>query len=416
MSSSRELPELGDSIQALTKAISDHLKGAGLPQPSSKSGDGFGSNLYPKAIQDSRAELLDTLDELRTLILGPTSYLYFNAVLSVSPSQCILYRRLISNAYIYTQPSWTATFVVLYRYRIAYHVPDGDGISYADLADKSGLDDSDLRRILRTAISLRIFEEDSEGCVRHNAVSKTLATNPAHDGIGFFMEEYMPAALKLADTLQRFPGSQRAGESAVAMANGSEGDRDIFSLISDDTPRVERLANAMSFMTTVPETSFSNFVANVPWTPGQQHAQICECPKVVVDVGGSRGDLCEALLLAYPQIEKVVVEDLPEVTKSNVERGSPGELSERIHYQPYDFFTEQVVKNADVYLFSNVFHDWSDTYAVQMLRNQIPALKPGARIVINDICIDTTRGQNSVILQAQWYVDHETKDLCLMSR
>lgn len=305
------------------------------------------------------------------------------------------------------QPSWTATFIVLYKYRIAYHVPDGGSISYDALAEKCGLDESDIRRIIRTAISLRIFEEDSGGCVRHNAVSKTLATNPAHDGIGFFMEEYMPAALKLPDTLGRFPGSQRAGESAVAMANGSEGNRDIFSLIANDTGRVKRLANAMSFMTTVPETSFSNFVANVPWTLGPKDTQIRECPRLIVDVGGSRGDLCEALLLAYPRIEKAVVEDLPEVINANLERGPPGELAERIHYQPYDFFTEQVVKSADIYLFSNVFHDWSDSYAVQMLKNQIPALKPGARILINDICIDTTRGHNNVILQAQWSVKPE---------
>lgn len=208
----------------------------------------------------------------------------------------------------------------------------------------------------------------------------------------------MPAALKLPDTLQRFPGSQRAGESAVAMANGSEGDRDIFSLITDDTGRVKRLANAMSFMTTVPETSLSNFVANVPWTPGQQDAEIDECPRVIVDVGGLQGDLCEALLLACPHIEKAVVEDLPEVINTNLKCGPPVKLFERIHYQPYYFFTEQVVKDADIYLFSNVFHDWSDRYAVQMLRNQIPALKSGARILINDICIDTTRGHSSIIL------------------
>lgn len=294
---------------------------------------------------------------------------------------------------------------MLYTYRIADHVPVNGDITYSELALRCGLNESDTRRIVRAAISLRIFNENDEGCVTHNAISKVMTNTLTHDGLGFFTQEYMPAALNLPYTLRRFPGSDRAGESAVSIANGSNGDRDIFSLISHDTDRVKRLANAMSFMMTVPETSFVHFVDNVPWSPNTQHGKQCsECPKVVVDVGGSYGDLGEALLRNYPGIEKAIVQDLPEVTRTNLDRGIPGELFQRIQYQAYDFFTEQVVKDADVYIFSNVFHDWSDRYAVQMLQNQIPALKPGARILINDICIEDRPTRNSMIHQAQWYV------------
>jgi len=50
----------------------------------------------------------------------------------------------------------------------------------------------------------------------------------------------------------------------------------------------------------------------------------------------------------------------------------------------HDFLTEQPVKNADVYFFRWIFHNWSDKYSIQILRALIPALKPGARVVIND--------------------------------
>jgi hypothetical protein len=62
----------------------------------------------------------------------------------------------------------------------------------------------------------------------------------------------------------------------------------------------------------------------------------------------------------------------------------PPELSDRIQFMPYDFLTPQPVKNADVYFFRWIFHNWSDKYCIQILRNHIPALKKGARIVIND--------------------------------
>lgn len=40
-----------------------------------------------------------------------------------------------------------------------------------------------------------------------------------------------------------------------------------------------------------------------------------------------------------------------------------------------------------VYYFRWIFHNYSTPYAVKILKSLIPALKPGARIVINDYCI-----------------------------
>jgi hypothetical protein len=40
-----------------------------------------------------------------------------------------------------------------------------------------------------------------------------------------------------------------------------------------------------------------------------------------------------------------------------------------------------------VYFFRWVIHNYSNPYAVRILKNLIPALKPGARIIINDHCL-----------------------------
>jgi len=56
----------------------------------------------------------------------------------------------------------------------------------------------------------------------------------------------------------------------------------------------------------------------------------------------------------------------------------------RIRYEPHDFFCRQPVVAADVYLFRWVFHDWPDHYVVRILRAQVPALRKGSRILVNE--------------------------------
>ncbi|KAI0182214.1 O-methyltransferase-like protein [Xylaria flabelliformis] len=79
---------------------------------------------------------------------------------------------------------------------------------------------------------------------------------------------------------------------------------------------------------------------------------------VVVDVGGAD------------------VEDLPDF----VAAAEQAWLTGRVRYQAHDFFSTQRVVAADVYLFRWVFHDH---YVVRISRAQVPALRKGARILVN---------------------------------
>jgi len=62
----------------------------------------------------------------------------------------------------------------------------------------------------------------------------------------------------------------------------------------------------------------------------------------------------------------------------------PEPYDSRISLTTHDFFNEQPVAGADVYFFRHVFHNWPDLYCVKILRALIPALKPGAKVLIND--------------------------------
>ena len=69
---------------------------------------------------------------------------------------------------------------------------------------------------------------------------------------------------------------------------------------------------------------------------------------------------------------------------ANGKEAIPEDLRDRIDFMAHDFLTEQPVKGAEAYLFRWILHNWSDLYCLQILRNLIPALKPGAYIVVND--------------------------------
>ena len=43
--------------------------------------------------------------------------------------------------------------------------------------------------------------------------------------------------------------------------------------------------------------------------------------------------------------------------------------------------------DGSLYLFRSIFHDWPDAYVIKFLRNLTPALSPGARVVINELCL-----------------------------
>jgi len=104
-------------------------------------------------------------------------------------------------------------------------------------------------------------------------------------------------------------------------------------------------------------------------------------PGTVVDMGGSSGHISVKLAERYPSL-RFIVQDLADVIAGGQNR-IPGNLVPRIRFMVHDFFTPQPV-SADVYLFRWIFSNWSDAYCVKILRNLIPVLKPGARIVIND--------------------------------
>lgn len=60
------------------------------------------------------------------------------------------------------------------------------------------------------------------------------------------------------------------------------------------------------------------------------------------------------------------------------------DIKPRVKFMEHDMFTEQPVKNADIYFWRCTLHNWPDDAVVKALKATVPAMKAGARILIHD--------------------------------
>ena len=89
----------------------------------------------------------------------------------------------------------------IYHYKLAEAFPVGSEATFGQIARRSGLNEPDLRRILRHAMAHRIFREVREGVVAHTASSRILAEDMQMQAwTGVAVEEMWPAAVQVCRT------------------------------------------------------------------------------------------------------------------------------------------------------------------------------------------------------------------------
>lgn len=93
-----------------------------------------------------------------------------------------------------------ASLQAISRFHIASKVPSNGLISYKELAPKAGVDEPMLRRLLRHAMTLRIFREPRPGMVAHTQASKLLARSDVNSFMAYHPEIGWPTAAKVRET------------------------------------------------------------------------------------------------------------------------------------------------------------------------------------------------------------------------
>lgn len=100
----------------------------------------------------------------------------------------------------------------------------------------------------------------------------------------------------------------------------------------------------------------------------------------LVDVGGGRGILLEAILAATPSLQGVLF-DRPEVVEAAKTRLATSDVATRCEFVDGDFF-DSLPAGGDAYLLSRIIHDWDDAAALRILARCYEAMAEGATLLL----------------------------------
>ena len=274
---------------------------------------------------------------------------------------------------------------VIYRYCLAHHVPLHGSATFADISKKCCLSEDLVERVLRQAMTNLMFTELPPGYVKHSAMSRLLVTDPdLHDTIGLIAFDLAPLREKTLEAMAIYPDSFEPDETAFSLQN--QPGVSMFSYLSKYPAREKRFGNAMRCYSRVEEWDLKHLVRTYPWE------SIDRPGSIFVDIGGGQGTVSSKIVSIATHIE-FIVQDLGSVVQEG-EAILPTELKDRVKFMEHDFFTEQPIKNADVYFFRWILIHWSDKYCLQILRQLIPALKDGAKVIVYEaVLIDEPETQ-----------------------
>ncbi len=177
-------------------------------------------------------------------------------------------------------------------------------------------------------------------------------------------------------------------------------DRPIWEYYAAHPAMAKRFAGAMATFADAPAISPTLLAKNYPW------ASLGGGSGLVVDVGGSKGNISAVIAQSAPEL-RFVVQDLPGAML-DAKKTLPQDVAERIEFRDHDFFHDQPVK-ADAFLFRMIFHNWPDDYVVKILRATIPGLKHGGKIIINDYLIPEP---NTMSLMEERTIRYVVADHC----
>lgn len=157
--------------------------------------------------------------------------------------------------------------------------------------------------------------------------------------------------------------------------------QDYFQELAKNNEKLEISDIAMSFITDYENPAIIPILAKI-LKPGM----------TVVDIGGGQGKLLSALLKECPEVKGILFDMPATVARHRI----PEELQKRCEIVGGDFFKE--IPAGDVYLIKRVLHDWNDADCEKILANCKRSMKPGGRVVLNEMLLPNADVQKIDIL------------------
>jgi hypothetical protein len=220
-----------------------------------------------------------------------------------------------------------------------------------ELAYRTGLDADALERMLHLLAAYGVFERAAQG-YRHTPASRLLCTDHPQSLRSYVRLHGMPAMWNGFHELQH---AARTGQPA----------RDWDSLLAyfAEHPDESSLFN---------EAMARKALTVVPAVIGAYDFGVFD---VVVDVGGGRGHLLQAILDRAPAASGILFE-LPHVIADAADVASP-----RLELAAGDLFVDPL-PSGSAYVLMDLIHDWSDADAARILAAIRRAARTQARLLI----------------------------------
>ncbi|OCT49479.1 putative O-methyltransferase [Cladophialophora carrionii] len=237
------------------------------------------------------------------------------------------------------------------RFSVAKGVPADSTVSYSALADKLGVDESQMKRVLRNAMTKGIFAED-QGAVAHATTSRLLLKEGIATWSRYSSDSGWPIASRFNDAIDKWGhGAQEPNQTAFNLFKDTT--LSMFDYHEQHQGFGADFHNVMQRFTKTAPMSHKHVKVAFEWS-SLSHAKIVD-------------DLATTRVQATDPATSIV----------------PAHLADRISFQEHSFFDPQPV-SADVYFLRMIFHDGADRYAKTILQNFLVAMRPGARILIMD--------------------------------
>jgi hypothetical protein len=222
-------------------------------------------------------------------------------------------------------------------------------------------------------VTLGVLDRDADGRYANTPVADQVLDRAKPGYLGGVME-------MRSSRLYQFWGNLSEALRTGLPQNEARTGGNPFAAIYADPDRLRVFQRAMSALSLEAVRALAE---KFPW----------EKYRTVADLGTSEGALLGQVALRHPHLWGTGC-DLPAVRAGFEEYvGSLG-LSDRLAFQPLDFFADPL-PTADVLVFAHILHDWDLDTKKELLRKAYDALPTGGAIVIVEALIDDERRVNT---------------------
>ncbi|MFF9863675.1 methyltransferase [Streptomyces tendae] len=259
------------------------------------------------------------------------------------------------------------------------------GLTPAQLAVRLGLARDTAERFFRAGASVGLLRQGADDTLELTPLGRALATD------GDSMRNFARWTGSTAEraTWALLPTAVRTGRSPFAAMHGSG----IWEFMESDPETAAVFNSAMTELSkriirpVVEAFDFSRFDR-------------------VTDVGGGRGALLSAVLQKHPGMTGVLFDQPDVVSRAHPELSDAG-VAPRVTVKAGSFF-DSVPAGSDLYMISNVFHDWDDARSRLILKNIASAMHEGARLAI----VEAVAGLDDTADRAISLMDMDMLVLC----